>query len=298
MAGTVDLGAPALAARSPEATRLLVLYGVRLAWVVVQAFAAHAIATSNEGATRALQATMAIGWLALAVGEATLLGGYWREVRPHPAARQLGVAVVLAAITAFVAGLETLHTFGGPAILRFRTEPLRTIWDAFYWARGLGLDVALWLALEGLVPGKSFRDARSLRDAFYGFRLAAGALAAIWLLPADAYRPLLHSRPFLAVYPWLRVGLQVAWSVPVLVVLRALSKGSYAEPGAREVRGVAIAPRTGSHDLVVGGLWLAGGLLVTTVTFALAENAGGGHYVVSVGPIAYGLVRIARGLAR
>lgn len=47
-----------------------------------------------------------------------------------------------------------------------------------------------------------------------------------------------------------------------------------------------------SNDSGVALLWLIGGVLVTVVTFAAA--AGGGKFIIAVGPIAYGLSRLLR----
>lgn len=47
-----------------------------------------------------------------------------------------------------------------------------------------------------------------------------------------------------------------------------------------------------SDDSGLALLWLVGGVLVTGVTFAAA--AGGGKFIIAVGPIAYGLSRLLR----
>jgi hypothetical protein len=50
-------------------------------------------------------------------------------------------------------------------------------------------------------------------------------------------------------------------------------------------------------DLVVGGAWLAGGLLLTMITYSLAASGpGGGRYFIAYGAILYGVIRIFRGL--
>lgn len=52
----------------------------------------------------------------------------------------------------------------------------------------------------------------------------------------------------------------------------------------------------GQMDLVVGALFLLGGLALTIITFAAAS--GGGTYVLAWGPMLYGIIRIVKGLAR
>lgn len=53
----------------------------------------------------------------------------------------------------------------------------------------------------------------------------------------------------------------------------------------------------GNRDLRVGSAWLAGGLLVTVVTYALAVSSPmGGHFIIAWGAMLYGGARILRGL--
>jgi len=49
-----------------------------------------------------------------------------------------------------------------------------------------------------------------------------------------------------------------------------------------------------SRDMVVGGLWCGGGILVTAATYSSA--AGGGSYVVAWGAILFGGLQFLRGL--
>ena len=50
------------------------------------------------------------------------------------------------------------------------------------------------------------------------------------------------------------------------------------------------------RDRIVGGIWLAGGVIVTLASYASAS--GGGRYIVTTGAIAYGLVRMVPGSMR
>jgi hypothetical protein len=52
-----------------------------------------------------------------------------------------------------------------------------------------------------------------------------------------------------------------------------------------------------SRDVQFGGLWLAGGFLVTLVTYSLAaSNPRGGSFIVAYGAMIYGAFRLMRGL--
>jgi hypothetical protein len=53
---------------------------------------------------------------------------------------------------------------------------------------------------------------------------------------------------------------------------------------------------SGEHDLLVGGLWLVGGIAVTAVTYFIAEEQGGGRYIVAWGAMFFGGVQFLRGL--
>jgi hypothetical protein len=82
------------------------------------------------------------------------------------------------------------------------------------------------------------------------------------------------------------------WQVVVIVALRRLSQMA---PGSSVPAGPSVSDA--SRDLWEGGIWLGGGLLVTLVSFG-ATSGGGGRYAIMLGPIVYGIVRIARGLSR
>jgi hypothetical protein len=51
-----------------------------------------------------------------------------------------------------------------------------------------------------------------------------------------------------------------------------------------------------SKDLVIGGLLLTLGIIVTAGTYGSASESGG-TYVIAYGPIIFGVIRLIRGLA-
>jgi hypothetical protein len=64
-----------------------------------------------------------------------------------------------------------------------------------------------------------------------------------------------------------------------------------AEAKRSEQRGEAM------NDIVLGGLLLAGGIVVTWLTHDAASR-GGGTYILAYGPIIGGIIKIVRGLSR
>ncbi len=59
----------------------------------------------------------------------------------------------------------------------------------------------------------------------------------------------------------------------------------------KSVRSVA------QSDMLFGGLWLLGGVLITVGTYAAASGSGG-FYLITFGPIIYGLIRFFKGVAK
>lgn len=53
---------------------------------------------------------------------------------------------------------------------------------------------------------------------------------------------------------------------------------------------------TGKRDMLIGGLWIAGGLIITIGTYTMASN--GGTYFITYGPIIYGVIRFFKGVAK
>jgi hypothetical protein len=62
-------------------------------------------------------------------------------------------------------------------------------------------------------------------------------------------------------------------------------------PGSEDP--IAARRAAGRRNMLVGGLWCAGGLIVTLVS--LAASAGGGTYIVAWGAILFGAIQFIRG---
>lgn len=58
----------------------------------------------------------------------------------------------------------------------------------------------------------------------------------------------------------------------------------------------AATRKQGRRDMIVGGLWCVGGLVVTIATYS--ASSGGGRYVVAWGAIIFGAIQFFRGLSK
>jgi hypothetical protein len=160
----------------------------------------------------------------------------------------------------------------------------------------------------------------ALRARAVGAHVPAGGLGAFIALRVLADLPSLLSAvlPFeLSPYFLLREAGTTALPLVVLALfagsvalLALLALALRAAPAPADEAGAAadassglvpmpVAASPGSRDMLVGGIVLAIGLMVTIGTFAVASSGGlDGRYVITTGPIVYGIVRLVRGIAR
>jgi len=53
----------------------------------------------------------------------------------------------------------------------------------------------------------------------------------------------------------------------------------------------------GVRNMVIGGLWCVGGILVTAITYGAASSgSGGGSYVIAWGAIVFGAIQFFKGV--
>jgi hypothetical protein len=280
---------PPLAARSPAASRLFVFHALELAWIAADMLLVDWVLTRAESSYARVFAVVDLVWLAFAVAEVALLAGFRREVGAHPAAGPLAVAFGLAVASLGLSLVQALPLAGGPELLPVAGDSAVVIRVALNVGVALALDVALWFALARILgPALS----PGLGAAFYALRFADAALSALPALPSDGLHAMLRSSPLASLYPWAHLGVSVAWQLTMLAALRRVPATAPAS-GAPAVSPASEARR----DVLVGALWLGGGVLVTVVSYSLVPE-GGGRYVVTLGPIVYGAVRLLRGLAR
>jgi hypothetical protein len=287
-----DEGSPATEPLAPAAAPrvvewLFVLRGIELGAMVL--FAIGAQLASSLGVSDAAQSKIDAGyplfWLAFTAVEIGLLFGLRRAAAT--ARGVLGAVIALAIVSFALSGVEVVPglrtvVYSGSLASGFLAVSVAVL---------AAFDVAFWIALERLRG----RVDPWLRAAFFAPRLVSLAIFAFFLLEAfapETFGKVLLEGTVATVVNWLRLAISLAWEIAVLVALRRLATSGWmvATPGDAP-------PAVGAgRDLVVGGAWLGGGLLVTVVSYGAAS--GGGRFVVATGAIVYGIVRIVRGLTR
>jgi hypothetical protein len=278
---------------SPGARRLFLFGCVELGWRVVYFVLLRAVLWNGSGGFHAFHVTANLIWLALSVVEVALIAGFRREVGAHPAAGLLGTALALAGVNLVLMATRTLAVVGGLDLLYFPGDLGHILVTGFYVAVVLAFDIVLWRALESLLED----DVEpALRAGFFVLRLSDAAIGALTMLPFETYRSLVLQGDFGPILPWLQLLLRIGWQGLMLVALHRLSKKTIL--GSGTVTGVETASDV-QRDYLVGGLWLGGGLLVTMISLGAATSGGGsGRYVITFGPILYGLARLLRGMSR
>jgi hypothetical protein len=61
--------------------------------------------------------------------------------------------------------------------------------------------------------------------------------------------------------------------------------------------GGSIARSEGRSDMIIGGLWIAGGLVITIGSYVMVKD-GGGRYLITYGPVIYGIIRFFKGVSK
>jgi hypothetical protein len=229
-------------------------------------------------------------YVGLAIANVLLLVPFLDGRRGTPAEGMARLALGLAGGWVAFEVITMVRLFGGPSFLSGEraTENLLHVAQMLL---GVGAEVCFWLALA------RSRATEEKRTPIY-FGLLAGATAIGFLsvvLSRESYRSLFTSM-LGSVLNWTRVGMSAIAQVLVILVLRELvQRTATTDPAAAAE---APQPPSGFRDLLIGSIWLVGGVLITLVSYSVASAAGGGRFVITSGAIVYGLVRIVRGFSR
>lgn len=57
------------------------------------------------------------------------------------------------------------------------------------------------------------------------------------------------------------------------------------------------AKKEGHNDMIIGGLWIAGGLILTIGSYMMVADKGG-RYLITYGPVIYGVIRFFKGVSK
>jgi hypothetical protein len=290
--------APAIAVASPRAGLLraiLVLRSIELAFMLASRVAILAISASSTSLFAIYDRVTSITWALLSISGLALIAMLARNLGSHPAAKTAWWAVGLATLDTAVSLFFTLESLVGSSLLSAVFDALgHAAVTGPMMALGIAFDVLFWLLLVRLGQGAL---TASWSIVYAALRGSALLLALPSLLPHATYRALFIDSPFGTALNWSRFAFAFAHG---LTVILALSRVARVQPGAA---GEALtlptqAKASPQRDMIVGGLWLAGGLIVTLASYSLASSGGGGKYLITTGAIAYGLARLVRGLIK
>lgn len=288
-------GAPGRSPLAAAARRLLVLRIVEIVLYVAGSLLFALVSSADllpvaDSVAHVVRAYSAL-WLLLEAIGLGLLVPFARSLATTPSARLARAALTLAAICFLWSALQGFEDLTGTDILPASGTVAGHLTLVSIIGLHASLDVCFWLAATRVAS----RVPSSLGPAYFSLlalRVAISLLLA--LMPLDIASRLYASSVLSLGLTLFRIGTNVAGSLLVVLVLWRL-----VQHGAAAAAGPPADPVTavdGTRDLVVGGLWLGAGLLVTVASYAAAGP--GSHFVVTTGAIVYGLVRIGRGLVR
>jgi hypothetical protein len=198
--------------------------------------------------------------------------------------RAEGVSQLLLALVAVNLLFELVQAvpeFGGPTLLHLQ-RPFSAVLTALWLAESACFFIALIRSSPGPIGFASI---------YWTLFALAGALSLFQsAVDFETYRQWVIGPAGIAIR-WVSFGCSIAKQIMVIVILKRLMGGGES-PAAVKPPSTVSAGR----EILIGSIFLLGGLAVTLISYSSAAN--GGRYVVASGAIAFGLVRLIRGLVR
>jgi hypothetical protein len=221
-------------------------------------------------------------WILVAVANPVLLWIFFQGRRGTPTqSLAYGALILSVMLLVFDLAFEFLHVRSFEAW----NEPILIARMAMFFIT----DIFVWLAVVRTLPQDP-----GLSTAYFAVLAASAVLSLLTSLR------LLPSSMMMESLSWLSRALSLVGQLLVIVVLRRLARDGALGPGdlvdADAAVSVAPPPRAGGRDIAIGLAFLVGGCVITFASYSAASSAGGGQYFVTTGAIAYGLVKLIRGL--
>jgi hypothetical protein len=266
---------------NPSTQALRVLFAWRvvglalfLGWGILQRLAATFMESGGNDLARTLLA-LDLGWAVWGAGLAGVL--LWLATIEGGRARTVALLSVVSGVVALAVVVVEQSSI---------SETGKTALSTLDEGAVLAVDLALWLAL------RKASTPSWLGPAFLATRLLVASQIAVLhvaiLISAWAFL----SSPAMVWTSTLAMGFHVGAEVLLLLLIwNAAAEPSSDKPTPRSLS----ATRAG--DVAIGLSWLIGGLALTGASFAFASRAGGGRYLITTGPIVYGLIRLFRALS-
>jgi hypothetical protein len=281
----------------PGAKGLFVLGVVDLGVYVLTFAMASLSGMLGDGFSDAFFRVENIVWLLFQAAGIALLVPMVRGQKGGAAASLLRTALWLAVVNLVVSVLQSVEVFGGPS-LHLGWDGLGLVFYATFLSLSVAFDFVFWFGLKR-IAGEGGAVVAWMTPSYLTLRAVAVSISFVRIaLPFETARAILFEGPLALPFRVFTPVLHIAFAViPVVVLHRLHTVGVAGMPGGAPAPEDSVKERA-QRDLLIGGLWLGGGLLVTVLSYAAASSGGGGRYVVTTGAIVYGLVRVVRGMTR
>ena len=192
--------------------------------------------------------------------------------------------IALVAVNLLFELVQSVPEFGGPTLLHLE-RPYSAVLTLLWLAEA----ACFFLALT-----RSSSRPVGFASIYWVLFAVAGALSLFQsAIDFETYRHYLIGPIGMAMH-WATFVCSIVKQILVIVLLKQLMENADAPAAAVQAPSTVSAGR----EILIGSLSLLGGLAVTLISYSAASSTGGGRYVVASGAIAFGLVRLIRGLVR
>jgi len=276
----------------------MIVRAVEIGWMVLMRLTTLALpagaAAFGSSFFTAYERVSSTGWALFSIVGLALIAMVAQNLGPRPPAALAWWAVALAAADAVFSLVFTFEAFAAVDVFAPMTRALGHLpLTSVMLALPLAFDILFWILLVRLGRGCVSTQWTTVYGALRGVSLL---LSLPSLLPYDTYRAVFLQNPVIGpVLSWSRLAFAAAHALTAVLALGLVARSAASSPADAQPAATP-AKASPQRDMLVGGLWLAGGLIVTLVSYSSAS--GGGRYVITTGAIAYGLVRVVRGMMK
>lgn len=219
---------------------------------------------------------------------------FWRGQKGKPTEPTALAYTVLVGVALGLGAISLGMNQPGASLAKLLGPEFTTAYSLVDRAVHVAMYLCLWLTLVRLAAPRN----DWWTPAFY---LVLAGSQLLGLLPLVLAREVwleLIAGPTGSFLPWVRIALSFALNGFVLVQLwRVAAENGDAPTTSAET--TVLAEDSAGRDILYGALSLVLGCVITFVSYsAAASSPSGGRFLISVGPIVFGVIRLGRGLLR